>query len=156
VAKDKRRTYRNLAVFALANLTLGLAIAFIPDMEASKRQVSLSYSMICMGATVLISMLFVRLEQRGRISLSLEAFGRNPFLIYLSAVIIAALLYDVLLEDVAVWVQMAAGVTCLAVISTIAILLYRAGRIIKTETVSIIAIIISAIAAAVVIPLGLN
>lgn len=133
----QNKIYHRLAVFAAANFCLGLALAFVPEFGVSKRQVSMAYSMIAMGITMSAGLAFVFLEKRGKISSLLDALGKNPFLIYLTAVGLELALYETVLENAGTWVRILVGASCLAAVGALAVQLHRRRIIFKTETVAL-------------------
>jgi hypothetical protein len=153
VTASKFKMDNRLVLFAMANLAVGLALAIIPGMEASKRQVSLSYSLICMGVTTLACMIFVFLERRDKTSSLLDAFGKNPLLIYIITVGLEFAVYRGISKH-SVGTQLIIGALTLVAVTWLAAELHRRYDVIKTERVALVAFV--AVLIAVVVRIGLK
>ncbi|MHA1819172.1 MAG: hypothetical protein ACTSU2_11375 [Promethearchaeota archaeon] len=142
-AKEK---YKNIALFGLANLIIGLAIA-IPSMftdlgwEAAKRQVSFTHDLISIGVTVLGMMVFIYIDQfKGKRIHLLEAFGANTFMSYFIGELIEVLLEETVGVDLGLgWagnlVSLAIG---LGIVIAVEWSLYKKGKVISTPKVAVI------------------
>jgi hypothetical protein len=142
---EDAKKYRNLALFGAFNLIAGLAISFIPGWEAAKRQVSLTHCMISIGITVLGLCIFAYVDLVHNKEMNyLQAFGRNPFLTYLLAELPIFILKSTVGEDLGLG---PIGNIILAIIlvtytSLLMVYLYKRKKIISTEKIALIFILI--------------
>lgn len=137
--QDKK--YRNVFLLGIVFLVLGVLIAFIPGMEAVKRQVSLTYVSISCGVTILGMNIFIVLDRKKNLELSyLRAYGVNPFLMYFFAEIPSFLIDQFIGVDLgitpAIIGNLILTVILLAVTSFIAIFTYKKNKIIPTEKIA--------------------
>ncbi len=164
---DKQK-YANLALFGALNLGIGLLISFIPGWEAAKRQVSLSYCLVSLGVTMLIGIIFVYLDKvRNKDVAYLQAMGQNPFLAYLLAEAPYQVLklagfeylgFDALFLDLfgnkALGEEVGSVVLTIILVAYISVLmmyLFRHRKIISTQKVALIFIIVLGLAVVLVI-----
>jgi len=79
----EQKKYKMMALFGLINFVVGLILSYIPTLEASKRQVSLSYCLICIGVTVIFLIGFIALDKVFNKEIKLfTVYGKNPFFVY--------------------------------------------------------------------------
>jgi Heparan-alpha-glucosaminide N-acetyltransferase, catalytic len=143
VKTDSKGTYTKWAIFGAVNFILGVILQYVPTLEANKRIVSATYIMISIGVIMLASLLFVWIDQILDKNVTLfDAYGKNPFLIYVMAIIPEFLLYEYILEDPEVWVQIVILVIAVIIISLIALTLYKKSSVVSTEKVALITIIV--------------
>ncbi|WP_457559235.1 hypothetical protein [Candidatus Harpocratesius sp.] len=83
---DEDRKYQIVLLIGIRLFLGSFLLAFIPGMEAAKRQVSLTYCGISSGITILLMSFFAYLDRKKNLELRyLRAFGMNPFLMYFLA-----------------------------------------------------------------------
>ena len=125
---DEKKKYQNFALIGIITLVVGMVLAFIPEWYANKRQVTMSYILISMGASILLSFLFIGLDKlTNKPIFILDSYRKNPFLLYISAIVIEFLLVDIieLEKDFIIFIIM------VIIITGIAVLLDKFGKIIK-------------------------
>lgn len=147
---DKQK-YSNLALFGMLNLGIGLLISFIPGWEAAKRQVSLSYCLVSLGVTMLVSLIFVYLDRvRNKEIAYFQAMGQNPFLAYLLAEAPYQVLKQVGDEYLGLGEELGSVILTIILVAYISLLLmylFRHRKIISTQKVALffIAVVVIAI-----------
>jgi hypothetical protein len=124
----ERKKYQIYAFFGLICFVGGLLIALIPEWYPNKRQVTLTYITISMGATILLSFIFIGLDRAIKKPIFiLDSYGKNPFLLYVIAIVFEFLISDILDMgmDFIIFTIM------VIVITLIAVALDKWGKIIK-------------------------
>lgn len=125
---EQKKKYLFYAIFGVICFVGGLLLAFIPEWYPNKRQVTLTYIMISMGASILLSFLFIALDKVVKKPIFiLDSYGKNPFLLYVIAIVLEFLIADIIgLEmDFIIFTLM------VIVITIIAIGLDKWGKVIK-------------------------
>ena len=124
---DEKKKYQNYSMIGIICLIVGLLLSFLPEWYANKRQVTLSYIMISFGATILISLIFVYIDKKvQKPIIILDSYGKNPFLIYVIAIVLEFLISDIIGYEI----DLIIGPIMIVVISLIALLLDRKKKII--------------------------
>ncbi|WP_371802085.1 hypothetical protein [Candidatus Lokiarchaeum ossiferum] len=139
IEEDKK--YQHVLILGIFFLVLGVLIAFIPGMEAAKRQVSLTYVIISCGVTILGMNIFIFFDRKKNLELSyLRAYGVNPFLMYFLAEIPSFLIEQFIGTDLGITPEIIGNliltVILLGVTSFIAIFTYKKKKIIPTEKIA--------------------
>jgi len=126
--EPERKKYRTLAIIGFAFLVVGLSLAFIPEWYANKRQVTLSYILISTGTIILLSFIFIFIERKVEKPIFiLDSYGKNPFLLYIIAVLIEFLISDIIEYEI----DLIIGPIMIVIVTIIAILLDKYKKIIK-------------------------
>jgi hypothetical protein len=124
----EKRKYQIYAAFGFICFVGGLLLAFIPEWYPNKRQVTLTYIMVSIGASILLSFIFIGLDKLIKKPIFiLDSYGKNPFLLYIIAIVLEFLISDIigLIMDFVIFTIM------VIVITLIAIGLDRWGKVIK-------------------------
>jgi len=124
----ERKKYQIYAIIGIIAFLGGILIALIPGWYANKRQVTLTYILISLGTSILLSFIFIAIDKKyNKPIIILDSYGKNPFLIYIIAIVLEFLLSDILEfeKDLILFVIMT------VIITIIAIVLDKWGRIIK-------------------------
>ena len=124
----ERKKYQIYAIVGIIAFLGGILIALIPGWYANKRQVTLTYILISLGTSILLSFIFIAIDKKyNKPIIILDSYGKNPFLIYIIAIVLEFLLSDILEfeKDLILFVIMT------VIITIIAIVLDKWGRIIK-------------------------
>jgi len=124
---DKKK-YQIYAIVGAIALLGGLLLSFVPGWYPNKRQVTLTYISISLGASILLSFIFIGIDKKVQKPIFiLDSYGKSPFIIYAIAIVLEFLLSDIIgLEmDILIFIIM------VIVMSVIAILLDKWGKIIK-------------------------
>lgn len=123
--KKKYQIYVIIGVIALVG---GLLLWLVPGWYPNKRQVTLTYISISLGATILLSLIFIGIDNKLRKPIFiLDSYGKSPFIIYTIAIVLEFLLSDVVGLDMDILIF----IIMVVVMSIIAILLDKWGKIIK-------------------------
>ncbi|MFX0059620.1 MAG: acyltransferase family protein [Candidatus Hodarchaeota archaeon] len=123
--KNKYQIYAIVGIIAFVG---GILLALIPEWYANKRQVTLTYILISLGTSILLSFIFVGIDRIVKKPIFiLDSYGKNPFLIYIIAVVLDFLIVDIigLEEDLLIFIIM------IIIITLLAIGLDKWGKIIK-------------------------
>ena len=123
--KKKIQIYAIVGAIALFG---GLLLWLVPGWYPNKRQVTLTYISISLGASILLSFIFIGIDKKVQKPIFiLDSYGKSPFIIYVIAIVLEFLLSDILsLEmDILIFIIM------VIVMSVIAILLDKGGKVIK-------------------------
>jgi hypothetical protein len=124
---DKKK-YQIYAIVGVIALVGGLLLWFIPGWYPNKRQVTLTYISISLGATILLSFILIGLDKKVQKPIFiLDSYGKSPFIIYVIAIVLEFLISDIIgyEKDILIFIIM------IIVMSAIAILLDKWGKIIK-------------------------
>ncbi|MHA1488369.1 MAG: hypothetical protein ACTSRI_01790 [Promethearchaeota archaeon] len=122
------KKYKIFAVLGAIILIVGLLIAFIPEWYPNKRQATLSYILISMGASVLISFVFIAIDKKLQKPIFLlDGYGKSIFLIYIIAVVLRFLIVDVIGYEL----DLLIGISLMVIITIIVIVLDYKGKIVK-------------------------
>lgn len=124
----ERKKFQTFAIIGFAFFIIGLGLAFIPEWYANKRQVTLSYILISTGTIMLLSFIFIFIDKRvERTIFILDSYGKNPFLLYIIAVLIEFLISDIIEYEI----DLIIGPIMIIIVTIIAILLDKYKKIIK-------------------------
>ena len=85
---EERKKYMNYALIGAISFVVGLVLAFLPEWYANKRQVTMSYILISLGASILLS--FIVAIPSGK--LYMKSFTLCRF--SLANSIVTSILYD--------------------------------------------------------------
>ena len=124
---DKKK-YQIYAIVGAIALLGGLILWLVPGWYPNKRQVTLTYISISLGASILLSFIFIGIDKKVQKPIFiLDSYGKSPFIIYVIAIVLEYLLSDVIgLEmDNLIFIVM------VIVMSIIAILLDKWDKVIK-------------------------
>ena len=124
---DKKK-YQIYAIVGAIALLGGLLLWLVPGWYPNKRQVTLTYISISLGATILLSFIFIGIDKKVQKPIFiLDSYGKSPFIIYVIAIVLEFLLSDIIgLEmDLLIFIIM------VFIMSIIAILLDKWGKVIK-------------------------
>ncbi len=120
--------YKFYIIIGLISFIGGLLIALIPEWYPNKRQVTLSYILISLGTSVLLSFFFIALDKKmQRPIFGLDSYGKSPFIIYILAVVIEFLIVDIIGYEIDLFI----GILLMIIITAIALVLDKYGKIIK-------------------------
>ena len=123
-----KKKYQIYAIVGAIALFGGLLLWLVPGWYPNKRQVTLTYISISLGASILLSFIFIGIDKKVQKPIFiLDSYGKSPFIIYMIAIVLEFLLSDILsLEmDILIFIIM------VIVMSVIAILLDKGGKVIK-------------------------
>jgi len=124
---DKKK-YQIYAIVGAVALLGGFLLWLVPGWYPNKRQVTLTYISISLGASIPLSFIFIGIDKKVQKPIFiLDSYGKSPFIIYAIAIVLEFLLSDIIgLEmDLLIFIIM------VIVMSVIAILLDKWGKIIK-------------------------
>jgi hypothetical protein len=124
----EKKKYQIYAIVGIIAFIGGILLALIPEWYANKRQVTLTYILISFGASILLSFIFVGIDKIVKEPIFiLDSYGKNPFLLYVIAIVLDFLIEDIigLEENVFIFIIM------IIIITLIAIGLDKWGKIIK-------------------------
>ena len=120
--------YRILAILCLTIFIGGILLSFIPQWYANKRQVTLTYILISLGASILISYLFILIDKMVRKPiLVLDSYGKNFFLTYIIAVVIEY----IITEAIGYEIDLIVGVLVITIITIFVVVMDKREIIIK-------------------------
>jgi hypothetical protein len=106
----------------------GLFISLIPGWWANKRQVTLTYVMISLGVSILLSFLFYAIDKKIQKPIfGLDSYGKSPFIIYVIAIIIEFVIVDIIGYNL----DLIVGILMIILVTTIVLILDKWGKIIK-------------------------
>ena len=124
---DKKK-YQIYAIVGTIALLGGLLLWLVPGWYPNKRQVTLTYISISLGASILLSFIFIGIDKKVQKPIFiLDSYGKSPFIIYVIAIVLEFLLSDVIGLDM----DLLIFILMVIVMSIIAILLDKWGKIIK-------------------------
>ena len=124
---DKKK-YITYFLIGLIIFIVGLLISFIPGWYPNKRQVTLTYILISMGASIALTLICIGLDKLVKKPIFiLDSFGKNPLLIYIVAVVIEYIIVDL----IGIELNLLLGILFMAIVTIIALLLDRTKKIIK-------------------------
>lgn len=124
---DKKK-YQIYAIIGAIALIAGLLLWLVPGWYPNKRQVTLTYISISFGATILLSFILIGIDKVIRKPIFiLDSYGKSPFIIYVIAIVLEFLISDIIgyEMDILIFIIM------VIIMSAIAILLDKWGKIIK-------------------------
>ena len=125
---EQKKKYQIYAYFGLICFVGGILLALISDWYPNKRQVTLTYIMISMGASILLSFVFIGLDRLIKKPIFiLDSYGKNPFLLYIIAFVLEFLIADIIGLEMD-WIIFSIMVI---VITLLAIGLDKWGKVIK-------------------------
>ena len=124
---DKKK-YQIYAVVGAIAILVGFLLWLVPGWYPNKRQVTLTYISISLGASILLSFIFIGIDKKVQKPIFiLDSYGKSPFIIYVIAIVLEFLLSDVIGLDM----NLLIFILLVIVMSIIAILLDKWGKIIK-------------------------
>ena len=124
---DKEK-YNIYAIVGAVAILGGLLLWLVPGWYPNKRQVTLTYISISLGATILLSFIFIGVDKKVQKPIFiLDSYGKSPFIIYVIAIVLEFLLNDVIGLDMDILIF----IIIVIVMSIIAILLDKSDKIIK-------------------------
>ena len=124
---DKKK-YQIYAIVGAIALLGGLLLMLVPGWYPNKRQVTLTYISISLGASILLSFIFIGIDKKVQKPIFiLDSYGKSPFIIYVIAIVLEFLLSDVIGLDMDILIF----ILMVIVMSIIAILLDKWGKVIK-------------------------
>jgi len=124
---DKKK-YQIYAIVGAIALFGGLLLWLVPGWYPNKRQVTLTYILICLGASILLSFIFIGIDKKVQKPIFiLDSYGKSPFIIYVIAIVLEFLLSDIISLDM----NLLIFIIMVIIMSTIAILLDKWGKVIK-------------------------
>ncbi|MFX0001006.1 MAG: hypothetical protein ACFE9Q_00515 [Candidatus Hodarchaeota archaeon] len=125
---DEMKKYKIYLIIGLVSFIGGLILALIPECYANKRQVTLTYIMISLGTSILISFLFIALDKKVEKPIfGLDSFGKNPFIIYILAEVLSIIIIDIIGYDIDIFI----GILLMIIVTVIALVLDKYGKILK-------------------------
>jgi hypothetical protein len=162
---SRRKKDKMLVVLGLVNLAIGLVLWAIPGGFPSKRQSTMSWAAISMAVIIAFLIVFVYTDwkdeyypklnpaNKARIVL-FNAFGQNPFLIFIMAEVFSGVLdvAGITLDPVMSVVYWIAG---LSAITFVAIILYRKGKVISTTKIALFIVVLLLTVGLLLIGLGI-
>ncbi len=156
--EDKK--YLKVFIVGVILLVGCFLLAYIPGMEAAKRQVSFTYVGISAGATIIGISGFAFLDRKKDMEMAyLRGFGLNPFFIYFIVEIPAYLIDEIVGVDLGIEPPIIGNLIITAVLLTytsiISIRWYKKRKILPTEKMAVYAIIILVILAAILFGAGI-
>ncbi|MHA1518573.1 MAG: hypothetical protein ACTSRK_00185 [Promethearchaeota archaeon] len=157
--EDKK--YANVFYLGIIMLVSCFLLAYIPGMEAAKRQVSFTYVGISVGVTIIGISLFAYLDRKKDMEMAyLRGFGLNPFFIYFIAEIPVFLFDEIVGVDLGFETYPIIGnliVTAVLLLYTsiISIRMYKMRKMLSTEKMSFIGAITLIILAAILLGTGI-
>ncbi len=124
----EKKKYQIYAIFGIICFIGGLLISFIPEWYANKRQVTLTYIIISIGVSILLSFIFIGIDKKlQKPIIILDSYGKSPFLIYIIAILLEFLISDIIGYEM----DLLIGIPMILLITAITILLDKKGKIIK-------------------------
>ena len=156
--EDKK--YTNIFYLGIIMLVSCILLAYIPGMEAAKRQISFTYVGISVGVTIIGISVFAYLDRKKDMEMAyLRGFGLNPFFIYFIVEIPTFLFDEIVGLDLGIDPPIIGNLIVTAVLllytSIISIRMYKERKILSTERMSLYGGIILIILAAILLGLGL-
>jgi len=124
----EKKKYQIYAIIGIVAFVGGILLALIPEWYANKRQVTLTYILISLGTSTLLSFIFIGIDRIVKKPIFiLDSYGKSPFIIYVIAIVLEFLISDIvgLEKDFLIFIIM------MIIITVVAILLDRWGKIIK-------------------------
>ena len=124
----EKKKYQIYAIIGIIAFLGGILLSLIPEWYANKRQVTLTYILISLGTSILLSFIFVGIDKIVKKPIFiLDSYGKNPFLIYVIAIVLEFLIADIIgwEKDFLIFLIMT------IIITVIAIGLDKWGKIIK-------------------------
>lgn len=125
---SEKKRYQIYAIFGAIALLGGLLLWLVPGWYPNKRQVTLTYISISLGVTILMTLIVIGIDNKVKQPIFIiDSYGKNPFLIYVIAIVLEFLISDIIgyEMDILIFIVM------IIVVSAIAILLDKWGKIIK-------------------------
>ena len=124
---DKKK-YQIYLIVGITALVGGLLLWLLPGWYPNKRQVTLTYILISLGGSILISFLFIGIDKKVQKPIFiLDSYGKSPFIIYIIAVVLEFIISDLIGLDMDFLIF-----TIMVIVMTlIALLLDKRGKIIK-------------------------
>ncbi|NVM18171.1 MAG: hypothetical protein HWN80_10675 [Candidatus Lokiarchaeota archaeon] len=124
---DKKK-YQIYAVVGAIALIGGLLLWLVPGWYPNKRQVTLTYISISLGAAILLSFILIGIDKKVQKPIFiLDSYGKSPFLIYVIAIVLEFLISDIIEYEMDILIF----IIMVIIMSAIAILLDKRGKIIK-------------------------
>lgn len=93
----EKKKYQIYAIIGIIAFLGGILLSLIPEWYANKRQVTLTYILISLGTSILLSFIFVGIDKIVKKPIFiLDSYGKNPFLIYVIAIVLEFLISDII------------------------------------------------------------
>ena len=125
---SEKAKYKVLAIVSVSIFIGGILISFIPGWYANKRQVTLTYILVSLGASILISYFFILLDKKvQKPILVLDSYGKNFFITYIIAIVIEYTISDIIGYEI----DLLVGLLMIAIITTIVVLMDKKEILIK-------------------------
>ncbi|MFW9901311.1 MAG: hypothetical protein ACFFDY_08485, partial [Candidatus Thorarchaeota archaeon] len=125
---EEIKKYKLYFIIGVISLLGGLILTLVPDWYANKRQVTLTYILISLGTSILISFFFIALDKKiEKPIFGLDSFGKNPFIIYIIAEVLSIIVVDIIGYDLDIFI----GILLMIIVTIIAVVLDRYGKILK-------------------------
>ena len=125
---EEKKRYQHFALIGFISFAVGMILAFLPEWYANKRQVTMSYILISMGASILLSFIFIGLDKLVKKPIyGLDSYGKNPFLIYIIAIVLDFLIEDIIELDY----DFIIFAIMVVILTAIALVLDKWGKVIK-------------------------
>ncbi len=115
---DKKK-YQIYAIVGGIALIGGLLLWLVPGWYPNKRQVTLTYISISLGASILLSFIFIGIDKKFKKPIFiLDSYGKFPFIIYAITIVIEFLIADIIgLEmNVLLFIVMVIIITAIAIL----------------------------------------
>jgi hypothetical protein len=123
-----RKKYQIYAIVGVIAILGAFLLWLVPGWYPNKRQVTLTYISISLGASILLSFIFIGIDKKVQKPIFiLDSYGKSPFIIYAVAIVFEFLLSDIIGLDMDILIF----IIMVIVMSVIAILLDKWGKIIK-------------------------
>ncbi|MFX1356156.1 MAG: acyltransferase family protein [Promethearchaeota archaeon] len=116
--KSENKKYQIYALVGIIAFLGGILLTLIPEWYANKRQVTLTYILISLGTSILLSFVFIGIDKVVKKPIFiLDSYGKNPFLIYVIAIVLEFLIADIigLEKDFLIFIIMTVIITLIAV-----------------------------------------
>ncbi|MFX1573871.1 MAG: hypothetical protein ACFFB0_14075 [Promethearchaeota archaeon] len=125
---SEMQKYKFYIIIGLISFIGGLLIVLIPGWYPNKRQVTLSYILISLGTSILLSFFFIALDKKMQKPIfGLDSYGKSPFIIYIFAGGVHFLIVDIIGFKLDLFI----GILMMIIITAIALILDKYGKIIK-------------------------
>ncbi|HME55982.1 MAG TPA: hypothetical protein VKM55_27510 [Candidatus Lokiarchaeia archaeon] len=163
--RTKREKDKRLVILCLVNLAIGLVLWLIPGGFPNKRQSTAGYATISMAVVIAGLLAFVYTDwkdehyaslnkvNKGRIVL-FNAYGQNPFLIFILGEIFGGG-FGAIYGDLDLYLQVIVWLAGVLVISIVALVLYKKGKIISTTKIALFIVILLVTVGLILYPLGI-
>ena len=125
---EEIKKYKFYFIIGVISYIGGLILTLVPEWYANKRQVTLTYILISLGTSILISFFFIALDKKiEKPIFGLDSFGKNPLIIYIIAELLSIIVIDIIGYDLDIFI----GILLMIIVTVIALVLDRYGKILK-------------------------